>query len=326
MSGCPIWNTPASVENGGDGVRVESPRTDGAYRISRTAMTTMNALSLAEKAKLTTWIVDQRRFGEAVPHVKTEVIERMKTMRRMRLKDRKDRYFSVLAQQEPTPSFHFDIAGPVSAYKDRLCAWTECLDHRDLVQLTNMLAEEGLLRKVSYDKIFLTSDGFERLEALEATNPESQQGFVAMWFDESMSEAADAIREAIRDAGYLPLLINDKEHNRDITDEIIAEIRRSRFVVADFTCGTAKHNGKEEGVPRGGVYFEAGFAMGLGIEVIWACRSDCMNFVHFDTRQHAHVVWATPAELREKLARRIGAVMGYGATARVRPDAAGARG
>ena len=74
---------------------------------------------------------------------------------------------------------------------------------------------------------------------------------------------------------------------------MIAQMRRCKFIVADFTRQNQ------------GVYFEAGFALGLGIEVIWCCRKNCMDFVHFDTRQRAHVVWDSPSEFREKLARRI---------------------
>ena len=40
-----------------------------------------------------------------------------------------------------------------------------------------------------------------------------------------------------------------------IDDEIVAEIRRSKFIIADFSHGS-------DGA-RGGVYFEAGFAHGL---------------------------------------------------------------
>jgi len=62
----------------------------------------------------------------------------------------------------------------------------------------------------------------------------------------------EAIEEGIQQAGYKPLFIDNKEHNNVIVDEIIAEICRSRFVVAEFTQGKAG--------ACGGVYFEAGFA------------------------------------------------------------------
>ncbi len=45
--------------------------------------------------------------------------------------------------------------------------------------------------------------------------------------------------------------------------------------------------------------------MGLGRPVIFTCRNDELNQAHFDTRQYNHIAWDTPAELREKLKRRI---------------------
>ena len=108
----------------------------------------------------------------------------------------------------------------------------------------------------------------------------------------------------IRDAGYKAMRIDRKEHNDKIDDQIIAEIRRSRFVVADFTQG-------KEGA-RGGVYFEAGFAKGLGIDVIFTCRQDLQGVIHFDTRQYNHIFWQEPLDLRKKLADRISATVGDG--------------
>jgi hypothetical protein len=54
-----------------------------------------------------------------------------------------------------------------------------------------------------------------------------------------------------------------------VDDEIIAEIRRSRFLVADFTCEPEK--------VRGGVYFETCFAMGLNIPIIWTCKDTSLR-------------------------------------------------
>ena len=134
---------------------------------------------------------------------------------------------------------------------------------------------------------------------------DSSQAFVAMWFDDSMKAMREeGVETAITNAGYQPMVINQKEHIGKIDDEIIAEIRRSRFIVADFTHGC-------DGA-RGSVYYEAGFAHGLNIPVIFTCRKDALKKIHFDTRQYPHIVWETPEELREKLAKRIGAAIGDG--------------
>jgi hypothetical protein len=63
--------------------------------------------------------------------------------------------------------------------------------------------------------------------------------------------------------------------------------------------------------PRGGVDFEARFAFGLNIPVIWSCREDLAGQLHFDIRQFNHIVWAPPDDLYHKLKNRIGAVWGW---------------
>ena len=183
---------------------------------------------------------------------------------------------------------------------------------QELEWLVSAAVESGWLEK-NNSHIRLTPAGVQRLEELETKAVNSEQAFVAMWFDESVNKAYEkGIEPAIRDSGYRPLRIDKKEHNNKIDDEIIAEIRRSRFIVCDFTCGLIEHGGKQIAIPRGGVYYEAGFAQGLGIPVIWMCHTDHIEHVHFDTRQFNHITWNTPEELREKLRNRIGRVIGDG--------------
>ncbi|NLX24464.1 MAG: hypothetical protein GXY61_00670 [Lentisphaerae bacterium] len=134
------------------------------------------------------------------------------------------------------------------------------------------------------------------------------QGFIAMAF--SPKEVADelnmaGLQKGISAAGYAPRRIDSKEHNNRIDDEIVAEIRKSRFVVADLTDKNA------------GAYFEAGFAMGLGKPVIWTCRQtdiDAPGGVHFDTRQYSIVPWTEKQwdDFSRRLTLRIEATIGHG--------------
>jgi nucleoside 2-deoxyribosyltransferase len=144
--------------------------------------------------------------------------------------------------------------------------------------------------------IRLTPLGWQQIEKWSGRDllVDSKQAFVAMWFAPEMDPVLkEGIEPAVRDAKYDPKRIDLVEHNNKICDVIVAEIRKSRFVVADFTG------------QRGGVYFEAGFAMGLGIPVIWTVRKDQVEQVHFDTRQYNHIVYETPEELKSKLYNRI---------------------
>ena len=95
-----------------------------------------------------------------------------------------------------------------------------------------------------------------------------------MWFNPGTEAAySHGIRPAVEACGYSAMRIDHKEHVNKIDDEIIAEIRRSKFIVADFTFEPEK--------PRGGVYFEAGFAFGLGKPVIWTCQEELIGSVPF---------------------------------------------
>lgn len=127
----------------------------------------------------------------------------------------------------------------------------------------------------------------------------SRKVFVAMWFNKETDACwSDGIEIAVRkDCDFKPKRIDKKEFNEKICEEIITEIRQSRFVVADCTGS------------RNGVYFEAGFAKGLGLPVIWTCRKSDKKKLPFNTRQYNYIFWKTPEELREKLALRIKATI-----------------
>ena len=112
----------------------------------------------------------------------------------------------------------------------------------------------------------------------------------------------DGIVPGITAAGYEPFRIDRTEHSNRIDDEIIASIKRSRFLVTDFTT------------QRGGIYFEAGYAFGLGLGVIWLVRADELENVHFDNRQYNFIRWQ-PNEwetLQRALKNRIEATIGAG--------------
>ncbi|MHB1654661.1 MAG: hypothetical protein ACYCVD_19750 [Desulfitobacteriaceae bacterium] len=153
-------------------------------------------------------------------------------------------------------------------------------------------------------------------------NPMSPTAFIAMWFSDYMMEVfSDCISKAIEEAGYVPFIISLKEHNEDICDNIIAEIRKSKFLIADFTG------------QRGGVYFEAGFAYGLGLPAIWTCQEDWFKktvdkevdgiyrgnsakviikeerYTHFDIEHFNFIVWKDGSDLYNKLKTRIAATI-----------------
>ncbi|PKA10185.1 nucleoside 2-deoxyribosyltransferase [Leptospira harrisiae] len=148
-------------------------------------------------------------------------------------------------------------------------------------------------RKITKSSTIIIKElGWIAIEEFEKSS-KSEQVFIAIWFDPSMNEAYLEIENACRMNGYTPIRIDNKEHNNEISGEILFEIRKSKFIISEVTG------------QRHGVYFEAGYAMGLGIPVIWCCKESDLQYVHFDTRQYNHVIWRNTEELLDKLEKRI---------------------
>ena len=144
---------------------------------------------------------------------------------------------------------------------------------------------------------------------------ESRQGFVAMKFGKSPKWADksgkvhpenerdmdkfydDCIAKAIEKAGYEPTRIDRVSHNKKIDDEILVQIRKSKFVVCDLTYENL------------GAYYEAGFAQGLGKEVFFICEKNYFesHAPHFDLNHHVTTLYEIGKEesFIKELAARI---------------------
>jgi len=237
----------------------------------------------------------------------------LRALRTPTVGEKAEKILSYFAHKYPKPGelidFHENIVSP------EMLSIGWAIDHRELdfLILSYLYLEKEFFTLVEIETErmigskkeqfrMISPKGWAYLDSLRQGNLQSQIGFIAMWFDESMNEARLAIEKGIRVAGYEPLRIDQKQHNNKIDDEIVAAIRQSKFVVADFTK------------QRGGVYFEAGFARGLDLEVIWLCRQDELKEVHFDTRQYNFIVWETDKlpELSKNLQNRIEATIGRG--------------
>ena len=322
---CRIWNTPANVHryDANNKELIDSPRTGGKYDLHSSGLRRLENCNDRLKARLTSWLIARRQHGEEQPTVDGEAIESLERRRDLYVYERVDRALRHIAKETRS------VGDEVSLYlrqEDKLYPDDVAFDDQNTGLWRNLnalaysesVSQEELQYLLDYAKtkqwidfrqggsaFVVTVDGYARLAELDQRNVESSRAFVAMWFDDSLTDAWEhGIKPGIEDVGYEAIRIDNREHINKIDDEIIAELRRARFVVADFTDG--------RGGARGGVYYEAGFAHGLNIPVIFTCRKDSLKRVHFDTRNYNHIVWENAEELRCKLARRIAAVIGDG--------------
>ena len=289
---CPLTKVPAKVRHSQEGALVVESPTCGTYTVERLALPgesdpgyarlyVLAALARREsdngrRLKITRSNMKALLESVVPPKDPFDLIDNLLLLARDRLKDR-----------------DFSSRVPLSYDDDYPAVFAR--NPRELGAAVMQASEEGYIGTAMAGGAFdLTAEGWRRANELRNVQEVSNQAFVAMWFTPDLDPAWDAgFKPALKELGFDPIRIDRKEFNNKIDDEIVADIRRSGLLVADFTGH------------RGGVYFEAGFAMGLGIPVIWTCRQDEIDKAHFDTRQYNHITWDAPDELQRKLVARI---------------------
>jgi hypothetical protein len=143
----------------------------------------------------------------------------------------------------------------------------------------------------------LTPKGWKEIEQ-KRQGMNSKKAFIAMSFGiQGRSAIQNAIQEGCRAVDFEAKSVDGEEFNGKITDKILALIKESAFVIAEFS-----ENNK-------GVYFEAGYAEGLGKTVIYCISKDHLKDLHFDTAQTNYIVWDTVDQLKERIIDRIKATI-----------------
>ena len=181
-----------------------------------------------------------------------------------------------------------------------------CWDHKEFMAYLYYLKEKDFLGVMDLGakiELRLKMAGQIEIDKFSSDLTAKSQAFVAMDFRntpvEVFTEGISPL-SSTESTGYNVKRIDYVEHNGDIVDEIILEISRSRFVIADVS-----ENNK-------GVFFEAGYAMGLNIPVIWTCQKEKFeNGPHFDTNHFNHILWEDVHDLRSRLEKRILAIFGH---------------
>jgi nucleoside 2-deoxyribosyltransferase len=317
MIACPIckleYDSQKILFDYGERVNIDCPRCK-KFTITRTAESIARTRELGPK--LSAWVRNLNEQRADVPEINSNTLKtipaslpnystREKQIILLQNIERKTEYPGKSVQIDP----EFDIP----------LAWASAQE--EFMYYINSLIERGLLKDLGkrgvpshqdemggiiYDRplafsIAITADGWDYLEKLERHIEERTQAFVAMSFSEDLKPIYEGpIYNAITKAGYKPRRVDDEPHIDRIDAKIISEIKNSRFVVADVT------------EQKRGVYFEAGYALGLGLPVLWCVKKDDLDKVHFDTRQYNHIVWETTEGLETQLYDFICAIIGKG--------------
>ena len=240
------------------------------------------------------WIREQNSFG-VTPELKATDFENL-----ISLKDKKinQKYELLLKYMYTKKTIQIELADLNRLYL--VLFW--CEDIKEFNVLLSKAVElnhlELVFDSMIYKKYSITYDGKEFVENLGLDN-NSNKIFMAFYFSPEMKiQFAPTIEKAVKDAseGKLEAVrvsSSTTEHDTKIDDELIGMIKSSKAVIADFTGN------------RTAVYYEAGFAMGLGIPVIWTCKKDDVDKLSFDTRQYPHIIWENEDDLYNQVVNRL---------------------
>ena len=147
----------------------------------------------------------------------------------------------------------------------------------------------------------ITGAGWDHIYSIQ-TSPSLEKCFIAMKYDDNKKITGffESIIDRIKNkTGYKVVIMKDHSHSNIIEDEMKNEIRSSKFVIADLTQNSR------------GAYYEAGFAHGRGIPVIFTINETYLNdikndpgkkdqLIHFDTNHYVYKEWDYNSEAKDE--------------------------
>lgn len=211
------------------------------------------------------------------------------------INDKIDRILLNLSIKYPIYGIMFDVD-----WKDEKLLFPVTEMSAEIDGILNMLVDLNYLSRNSTNEHFIiTAKAWERIENIQKSIQVTNSAFLAISFGSESETIIESIRKAVTSCGYDFMIISEKQHNNQIVPEILYEIGRSKFVVVDITHGNF------------GAYYEAGYAHGIGKEVIVCCNKgnfhsdDKEKHPHFDISQKNMVLWDNLLDLEERLVKRI---------------------
>ena len=176
---CPIWRTRASLipRPGYDGICVNSPRAGGKYRIDRTAIPGISRLDDRAKARLTSWLVEQReKEAQEIPEISTLTLKTEGEQREnLSISNRADRLLQWIDSET-------EEAGVTLVFTSQemdntiAAAWSESSNFEGVKFLLDHLCKQGWIKrpiKSFPHEYFVTDVGYNRLEELKNMNDDS---------------------------------------------------------------------------------------------------------------------------------------------------------
>lgn len=249
--------------------------------------------------KVSSYIYEQNTQFNSIPKINRDKFEEILNLNNKKIKEKFDLMMTYLSS--------IDARNIKNTDELQLQSWIK--DDREFFILYQKAIDHGLVSgnctrtldgSGSFSFNELTFDGLEYVESLEHVNQNSKNIFVAFNFEDSLKDIFNvSLKAEIEKEGFNYVVVNQDnvDHNKSINDEIIVKLKSSRIVIADFT----NH--------RNSVYFEAGYAMGMNIPIIWTCQEGHEDEMSFDTRQFPHILWKDENDLAKQVIDRIKVIL-----------------
>ncbi len=142
----------------------------------------------------------------------------------------------------------------------------------------------------------ISIQGFQYYNNLFNRSVNSNKAFISMSFDiKDKWIYDDCIQPVLQKLNLEPVKVNELntlkniKNDTTINDFIVSLIKQSKFCIADLTSN------------KNGVYFETGYAMGSGKQVIFTCNVENLKDVHFNTNHYPILVYTDKNDYIDKL-------------------------
>ncbi|MXW43986.1 MAG: hypothetical protein F4X32_03930 [Candidatus Dadabacteria bacterium] len=157
---CPIWNTdvhfgfPSTEKRG---MVFDSPRAGGKYFITDMAEVQVQSCEDQAKARLTSWLIEQRESGVECPEIIMARVEDAKSRQPLPVTERINKLLKFLKLNSPTIGTRINI--------DNFCmgmmAWSESTKEEEISSLLRHLEKYDLVVQYPEEReIALTVDGY----------------------------------------------------------------------------------------------------------------------------------------------------------------------
>lgn len=163
-----------------------------------------------------------------------------------------------------------------------------------LGELVDSIADSGLRQRLRSE---LEATRGKKVQACERRPVRPGSAFIAMAMDptiDALEDVLDAIQQAARQVDITAERIDSRLTNEPITPRMLERIESAEFVVVDITHA------------RPNVFYEAGFATGLGKPPVYIAAKNAET--PFDIKDYPIIRYTSLVDLKRQLADMLGSL------------------